>query len=91
MRRIEEHKRPEDYQLKSKGKAPTASWYHKDPQLGGFQQRPWKEARGQNPNIQIEGVNVAFKKLVNKILEKIKHEPYFRWPGKIGGDPTKRN
>ena len=25
---------------------------------------------------------------MHKILEKIKHEPYFRWPSKVGGDST---
>ena len=40
---------------------------------------------------QIEGVNVTFKELVYKILERIKNEPYFRLLGKMGEDPTKRN
>ena len=34
---------------------------------------------------------MAFKVLVHKILERIKHESYFRWPDKMGGDPTRRN
>ena len=34
---------------------------------------------GQNPVNRKEGVNVAFKELVHKILEKIKDEPYFRY------------
>lgn len=32
-----------------------------------------------------------FKELVYQVLEKVKNEPYFKWPNKIGGDPTKRN
>lgn len=36
-------------------------------------------------------MNVAFKELVHKILEKIKHKPYFRWPGKMGGDSIRWN
>ena len=32
-----------------------------------------------------------FKELVYQILEKIKNEPYFKWPNKMGGDPSKRN
>ena len=28
---------------------------------------------------------------MHQILEKIKSEPYFKWPNKIGGDPTRRN
>ena len=34
---------------------------------------------------------MTFKELVYMILEHIKNEPYFWWPGKIGGDPTRRN
>ncbi|XP_050251031.1 uncharacterized protein LOC126697937 [Quercus robur] len=45
----------------------------------------------QEPEVQIEGVNVAFKEPVHKILERIKNEPFFRWPNKMGGDPSRRN
>ena len=34
---------------------------------------------------------MAFKEPMHKILERIKNEPYFRWPSKIGGDSTRRN
>ena len=36
-------------------------------------------------------VNVTFKAPVHRILDRIKHEPYFRWPNKMGGDPSRRN
>ena len=29
---------------------------------------------------------MTFKELVYKIHERIKNEPYFRWPRKMGGD-----
>ena len=32
-----------------------------------------------------------FRELVHQILKKVKNEPYFRWPNKMGEDPTKRN
>ena len=32
-----------------------------------------------------------FRKPVHQILEKIKNEPYFKWPNKMGGDPMKQN
>ncbi|XP_050248918.1 uncharacterized protein LOC126696182 [Quercus robur] len=34
---------------------------------------------------------MVFWEPVHQILDKIKDEPYFRWPNKMGGDPTKRN
>ena len=32
-----------------------------------------------------------FRELVHQILEKVKNEPYFKWPNKMGEDPTKCN
>ena len=36
-------------------------------------------------------MNVTFEEPIHKILEKIKHKPYFRWPGKMSEDLAKRN
>ena len=36
-------------------------------------------------------VNVAFKELAHRIMDRIKNEPYFRWSNKMGGDPSRRN
>ena len=91
MKRIEEHEKLEDNRLQYKGKAPAMFQYQKKPKTRGFQQKPRREIGGQNPISRTEGVNINFKEPVHKILEKIKHEPYFRWPGKMSGDPTRRN
>ena len=87
MRRIEEYKRLEDDRLQSKGKAPLVSrlWQ------GGFQSRPRKDLRIQEPEVQLGEVNVTFKELVHKIIDRIKNESYFQWPNKMGGDPSQRN
>ena len=87
MRRIEEYKRLEDDRLQSKGKAPL---------MGRSRQnilptKSKKDFRTQEPEVQIEGVNVAFKEPVYKILERIKNESFFRWPNKMGGDPSRWN
>ena len=79
MRRIEEYKRLEDDRLQSKGKAPVIS----HPKQGGLQSRPRKDLRIQEPRPQMGEVNVAFKETVHKILDRIKNEPYFRWPNKM--------
>ena len=34
---------------------------------------------------------MVFKDPVHKIVDQIKNEPFFRWPNKIGGDPSRRN
>ncbi|XP_050258165.1 uncharacterized protein LOC126703250 [Quercus robur] len=45
----------------------------------------------QEPEVQIKVVNVAFKELLHKILDRIKNESFFRWPNKMEGDPSRRN
>ena len=34
--------------------------------------------------MQIGEVNVTFKEPVHKIIDRIKNEPYFKWPNKMG-------
>ena len=65
MRRIEEYKRLEDDQLQSKGKAPIIN----HPQQSGFQSRPQKDLRIQEPGPQMEEVNVTFKEPMHKIVD----------------------
>ena len=91
IRRIEKHKRLEDDQLQIKGMALAVPQYHKDPCPRSFQQKPQRKARGQNLEAWTEKVNMVFKESVHQILERIKHESYFHWPDKMGGDPTRRN
>ena len=40
---------------------------------------------------RVHTINALFKEPVHQILEKIKNESFFRWPNKMGGDPSKRN
>nr|XP_023897483.1 uncharacterized protein LOC112009375 [Quercus suber] len=86
MRRIEEYKRLEDDRLQNKGKAPMAS----RPRQGGFQPRNWGDLRIQELEALAGEVNVTFKEPVHRIIDKIKHEPYFRWPNRMGGEPSRR-
>ena len=37
--------------------------------------------------MQMGEVNVAFREPVHKIVDRIKNEPFFRWPNKMGGTP----
>ena len=32
-----------------------------------------------------------FRKPVQKVLEKVRNEPFFKWPNKMAGDPSNRN
>ena len=87
MRHIEEYKWLEDDRLQSKGKSLVIN----HPRQSGFQLRPRKDLRIQEPGSQIGEVNVTFKEPVHKIVDRIKNEPYFQWPNNMGGDPSRRN
>ena len=93
MRRIEEHKRLEDDRLQGKGKASASSQYRKEYRLKKFQQRTKREPRASREVLEqrVKGVNATFKESVYKTLERIMNKPCFQWPGKIGGNPVKRN
>ena len=73
--------------MQSKGKALLVS----RPRQSSFQSRPRKDLRIQEPEVQLGEVNVTFKEPVHRIIDRIKNEPYFRWPNKMGGDPSRRN
>ena len=87
MRHIKEYKCLEYDQLQSKGKAVLVNF----PRQGVFPPTPRKDLRMQKLEVQIREVNVAFKELMHKIIAQIKNEPYFKWPNKMGGDPSRRN
>ena len=87
MRRIEEYKCLEDDRLQNKGKASVINY----PRHIGLPSRPRKDLRFREPEPRMGEVNVAFKEPVHRIIDRIKNEPYFRWPNKIGGDPSRRN
>ncbi|XP_075670430.1 uncharacterized protein LOC142640241 [Castanea sativa] len=80
MRRIKEYKRLEDDRLQTKGKAPIISY----PPNTGFQPRPRKDLRIQGSLPVTRGVNAVFKEPVHRIIDRIKNEPYFKRPNKMG-------
>ena len=32
-----------------------------------------------------------FREPAQQVLEKIRNEPFFKWPNKMAGDPARRN
>ena len=54
-----------------------------------FSLRPQRDLRIQESEMQLGEVNVAFKEPVHKIVDRIKNELFFRWPNKMGGDPSR--
>ena len=52
---------------------------------------PWGILLGQSRPTSPQGVNTVFRESMHQVLEKIKNEPYFKWPNKMSGDPLRRN
>ena len=91
MDRIDKYKRVEKDLIQGKGKVKMFPEI-KDPRRGGYQgNHPRGEFPNQAPSMGAQFVNSLFKEPIYHILEKIKNEPYFKRPNKIGVDPSRRN
>ena len=53
--------------------------------------RPRRDFAGQSGSTNAQAVNVVFREPVQKVLKKVKNEPFFKWPNKMAGDPVNRN
>ena len=53
--------------------------------------RPRKDFVGQSGSADTQVVNAVFREPVQQVLEKIKNEPFFKWPNKMAGEPKRRN
>ena len=52
--------------------------------------RPRRDFVGQSSSADAQVVNAIFREPVQQVLEKIKNEPFFKWPNKMSGKPRKR-
>ena len=92
MDRVDKYKRIEDDQQQGKGKAKVIPQERRDFRSDQYNNnRPRKDYTGQSRSTNTQAVNIVFREPVCQVLEKIKNEPFFKWPNKIAGDPTKRN
>ncbi|XP_023890102.1 uncharacterized protein LOC112002184 [Quercus suber] len=91
MDHIDKYKRVEEDLIQGKGKVKMVL-ERRDPRRGGYQgNHPRGEFPNQAPSTGAQLVNSLFKEAVYHIQEKIKNELYFKWPNKMGGDPSRRN
>ena len=92
MDRIDKYRRIEEDQLQGKGKAKVIPQERKDSRSNRIQNnRPQRDFPGQSGSANMQAVNVVFREPVQKILEKVRNEPFFKWPNKMVGDPVNRN
>ena len=75
-----------------KGKAKVIPQEMRDFRLDWYNSnRPWRDFARQLGLVSNQVVNAVFQELVHQILEKIKNEPFFKWPNKMVGNPLRRN
>lgn len=53
--------------------------------------KPRREDNNNRGKKNSEGVFTVFKDPLYKILPQIRDKPFFKWPPKLGGDPTARD
>ena len=92
MDSIDKYKRIEEDQLQGKGKAKVIPQERRDSRSDRSQNnRPQRDFSGQSAPNNSQVVNVVFRELVQKVLEKVRSEPFFKWSNKMVGDPMNRN
>ena len=92
MDRVDKYKRIEDDQQQGKGKAKFVPQdrreFRSDRYNNNRTRRAYIEQQASNNNQMVRAI---FRELVHQILEKVKNEPFFKWPNKMMGNPKKRN
>ncbi|XP_030924533.1 uncharacterized protein LOC115951472 [Quercus lobata] len=93
INRIDKYKRVEEDQQTRNGKAKVFPQERRDFRFDRFNSssRPRREYSEQSVSTGAQAVHAVFQEPLHRILEKIKNEPFFQWPSKMAGDPTKRN
>ena len=89
---IDEYKWVEEDQQQGKGKGKVIPQEMRDFRSDRYNNnRPRRDFAGQSWFTAPWMVNTMFREPVHQVLEKIKNEPYFKWPNKMGGDPLRHN
>ena len=92
MDRIDKYKRVEEDQMQGKGKEKVIPQERRDFRSDRYiNSRLKRDFAGQSKTTNAQNVGAVFREPVHQVLEKIKSEPYFRWPNKMAGESTKRN
>ena len=92
MDRIDKYKRVKEDQQQGKGKGKVIPQERRDFRSDHYNNsRPCRDFIGQSESAALQVVNIVFRDPVHQVLEKIKNEPYFKWPNKMSGDPSRRN
>nr|XP_023912866.1 uncharacterized protein LOC112024468 [Quercus suber] len=89
---IDKYRRVEEDQIQVRGKSEAVPQERKDFRSDRYNNnRPRREFGGQSGSANSQAVNAVFREPVQRVLEKIKGEPFFRWPNRMAEDPAKCN
>ena len=89
---IDKYKRVKEDQIQGKGKEKFIPQERRDFRLDRYtNSRLRRDFAGQSEITNAQNVEAIFREPVHQVLEKIKSEPYFRWPNKMAGKSIKRN
>ena len=92
MNRIDKYKRVEEDQQMGKGKDKVIPQEMRDFRLDRYNNsQPRRDFGGQSGPTNTQAVNTVFRELVHQVLEKVKNEPFFKWPNKMARNPLRRN
>ncbi|XP_030930751.1 uncharacterized protein LOC115956551 [Quercus lobata] len=93
MDKIDKYKRVEEDKQMGKGKAKVVPQERRDFRLNRFNSNnmPKRDYAEQSGSTGAQAVHAVFREPLHKILEKVKCEPFFQWPNRMAGDPSKRN
>ena len=84
MDRIDKYKRVEEDQLQGKGKEKIIPQKERDFRSDRYNNNSLRrDFAGQYGLANTQKVNTVFKKPVPQVSEKIKNEPFFKWPNKM--------
>ena len=92
MDRIDKYKQVEEEQMQGKGNEKVISQEMRDFRSDRYiNSHPRRDFAGQSETTNAQNVEAVLWEPVHQVLEKIKSEPYFRWPNKMVGESIKRN
>ena len=92
MDQIDKYKRVEEDQLQGKGKEKVIPQERRDFKSDRYNNnRPRRDFVGQSEATNTQAISTVFRESVHRVLEKIKNEPYFKWPNKMAEESMRHN
>ena len=92
MDRIDKYKRVEEDQLQRKGKEKIIPHKRNDFKSERYNNNHLRrDFVGQFGSANTQTVNAIFRESIQHVLEKVKNEPFFKWPNKMAEDSSKCN